>query len=509
MTITAQTSKTGPYNGSGTTTVFSYTFEVQDETHLVVTLADAAGGETVQVLNTDYTVSGVGNAGGGQITMTTAPASGYTLTISRDVPITQEVDLENRRSVAPEVLEDAYDKLTQIAQDFSEQLGRAIRVSVSSSEPAELSAADRAGRFLAFDASGNPIAASTMPDTVAVSAFMETVLDDTTASAARTTLGAAGTGVSNTFTDDQSLSGSGHITLTVESSGATHDPTVAWKNDNGGVSEWTARLDKSDSDKFQLRHNNTDRLTVTTGGNVGIGTANPAYDLDVRSDGDTTLRVKANSSGAGNDDDAFLRLDAAETGESGIQFYLAGVDEGYGIDAFFSGNQLNYNVPAGATHDFQVGGTVVGQVDSWGVQVTGNVTATSFGTFGGLSPYTDNTYSAGLPLKRWTEVYAVNGTINTSDIRQKQDIEELNEAELRVAMKAKTLLRKYRWKDSVKDKGEDARIHIGIMAQDLIKAFEDEGLDAFSYAMIVGNEEEGYGVRYHELLAFILSVIQL
>jgi len=26
MTITAQTSKTGPYNGNGTTTVFSYTW---------------------------------------------------------------------------------------------------------------------------------------------------------------------------------------------------------------------------------------------------------------------------------------------------------------------------------------------------------------------------------------------------------------------------------------------------------------------------------------------------
>ena len=50
MTITAQTSKTGPYSGNGTTTVFSYTFEVQDEGDLVVTLRaawrrDGAGAE--------------------------------------------------------------------------------------------------------------------------------------------------------------------------------------------------------------------------------------------------------------------------------------------------------------------------------------------------------------------------------------------------------------------------------------------------------------------------------
>jgi hypothetical protein len=160
MTITAQTSKTGPYNGNGTTTVFSYTFEVQDEAHLVVTLADAAGVETVQVLNTQYTVSGVGNANGGQITMLIAPPVGVTLTISRDIPITQEVDLENRRSVAPEVLEDAYDKLTQIAQDLSEQVGRAIKTGISTASPADLPPSDRAGKFLAFDAAGNPTYAS-------------------------------------------------------------------------------------------------------------------------------------------------------------------------------------------------------------------------------------------------------------------------------------------------------------------------------------------------------------
>jgi hypothetical protein len=157
MTITAQTSKTGPYSGNGTTTVFSYTFEVQDEAHLVVTLADAAGVETVQVLNTDYTVSGVGNANGGQITMTTAPASTYTLTISRNVPITQEVDLENRRSVAPEVLEDAYDKLTQIAQDLSEQVGRAIKISVTEGGTPTLTLEGdvQPNTFLGFDAAGN------------------------------------------------------------------------------------------------------------------------------------------------------------------------------------------------------------------------------------------------------------------------------------------------------------------------------------------------------------------
>jgi hypothetical protein len=221
---------------------------------------------------------------------------------------------------------------------------------------------------------------------------------------------------------------------------------------------------------------------------VGIGTSSPVYTVDIQDTGDTVLRVKSNSSGAGNDDDAFLRLDAAETGETGIQFYQAGVDIGYGIDAFYTGGQMNFNVPAGSTFDFQINATLITRFDSTGIL-----------------PGSDNTYDLGGASSRWDDIYATNGTIQTSDIRQKQDIEELNEAERLVAMKAKTLLRKYRWKDAVEEKGEDARIHIGIMAQDLIKAFEDEGLDAFNYAMIVGSEEDGYGVRYHELLAFIIA----
>lgn len=131
MTITAQTSKTGPYSGNGTTTVFSYTFEVQDETHLVVTVLAADGiTESVEVLNTDYTVTGVGNPSGGTIIMGTAPTTGQKLTITRNVTLDQEVDLQNRGAVNPETLEESLDKLTQIAQDQQEQLDRALKVDV-------------------------------------------------------------------------------------------------------------------------------------------------------------------------------------------------------------------------------------------------------------------------------------------------------------------------------------------------------------------------------------------
>lgn len=133
MTISSQDARTGPYNGNGSTTSFAYDFKVIDEDHLVVTLKNSSNVETVQTITTHYTVTGVGNSGGGTVEMVTAPASGETLTISRAVPLTQEVDLVNRGGVQPEVLETAYDKLTQALQDQAELFARIPRFPVSSS----------------------------------------------------------------------------------------------------------------------------------------------------------------------------------------------------------------------------------------------------------------------------------------------------------------------------------------------------------------------------------------
>lgn len=101
-------------------------------------------------------------------------------------------------------------------------------------------------------------------------------------------------------------------------------------------------------------------------------------------------------------------------------------------------------------------------------------------------------------------------------LTKKQDIETLSEAEQRVAVSAKALLRKFRWKDAVEERGDDARIHFGIIAQNLKAAFEAEGLDAGRYAMFIhttwtdektGEKRDRMGIRYSELLAFIIAAI--
>ena len=127
----------------------------------------------------------------------------------------------------------------------------------------------------------------------------------------------------------------------------------------------------------------------------------------------------------------------------------------------------------------------------------------------------DNLVDLGRLSARFDDIYATNGTIQTSDQNEKQDIEELTEAETRVAVACKGLLRKFRWKSSVEENDDEARTHFGIIAQDLQAAFAAEGLDAGDYAMFIssswedelGREQTRLGVRYSELLAFIIGGI--
>jgi hypothetical protein len=128
--------------------------------------------------------------------------------------------------------------------------------------------------------------------------------------------------------------------------------------------------------------------------------------------------------------------------------------------------------------------------------------------------HNDNTISLGSASKTFKDIYATDTTINTSDRNKKQDITALSDAETNVAIACKGLLRKYKWKQSVVEKGGDARWHFGIIAQELEKAFADQGLDASDYGVFIKQEietdgvtETHYAVRYNELLAFIIAAI--
>lgn len=191
MTISSTVSR-NDYIGNGAASVYSYTFRILDEADLLVTTRDTLGNSSTLVLGVDYTVTGANNPSGGSITLLAGNlATGIELAIRRVVPLTQETDIRNQGDFLPEVHEDQFDRHVMADQQQQDEIDRSVKlpeVEAGSAAATTLpSVADRSSKFLAFDASGNPIA-SDGPGGVPVSSFMETVVDDTTGSAALTTL---------------------------------------------------------------------------------------------------------------------------------------------------------------------------------------------------------------------------------------------------------------------------------------------------------------------------------
>ena len=159
MTISTTTIKNS-YSGNGSTSVFNYTFKITDEDHIQVIIRSASGTETTKTKTTHYTVSGVNNSGGGQVTFTSGniPTNTETVLLRRNTPKTQGLDLIENDPMPAENIETAYDKLTAITQELQEELNRTIKVSKTSTiTNPELTAdaSQRAGKLLGFDSNGD------------------------------------------------------------------------------------------------------------------------------------------------------------------------------------------------------------------------------------------------------------------------------------------------------------------------------------------------------------------
>lgn len=94
-------------------------FAFQDASWLRVYVTTAAGASTLLTSGTDYTVTGAANpAGGNVLTVAAYPASSK-ITIARQTPTTQLLDLEYNDRLPAQLVEDALDKLTFAVQELA------------------------------------------------------------------------------------------------------------------------------------------------------------------------------------------------------------------------------------------------------------------------------------------------------------------------------------------------------------------------------------------------------
>jgi len=316
--------------------------------------------------------------------------------------------------------------------------------------------------------------------------------------------GRVGIGTSSPAEDLDINAANATLRLDAASNSQFGNPTLQFLT-NAGNNDYINFGDIDDADVGQIGYvhsadymlfqtNASERMRIDSSGNLLVNqTATGDYTTTVGS----SFRASGFSTHTA-DENAALLLNRL-TSDGDIAIFRKDNSTVGSIGSYFT-NSVRYLYIAGASP----------QECGIGFYANGIYPSTATGSFA------DNSKDLGVSSIRWDDIYATNGTINTSDQNEKQDIAELTDAEQRVAVAAKGLLRKFRWRDAVEEKGDEARTHFGIIAQDLQAAFEAEGLDAGDYAMFIhstwtdeetGEERSRMGVRYSELLAFIIAAI--
>lgn len=182
MTLSA-TPAVDRYTADGSQTVFDYNFKILDASHLRVFFGDSVQGS-------GFTVAGVNNDTGGTVTFDTAPTSGVIVTLRQEVPLDQPSALPNQGPFPSQTVETQIaDRIVMQNKQQQEELDRAVKVAVSSTLT-ELDLTPAPGQFVAWNQDGDALIGSdATPNTVPVSTFGATLVDDVDASAALTTLG--------------------------------------------------------------------------------------------------------------------------------------------------------------------------------------------------------------------------------------------------------------------------------------------------------------------------------
>jgi hypothetical protein len=265
-----------------------------------------------------------------------------------------------------------------------------------------------------------------------------------------------------------------------------------------------------------------DVMTMRANGNVGIGTTAPADKLVVAGkiaggsfSGNHYNTLDLSSDNGGNAAVTF-NLDTTSTpstlliGKQSVvgtgDTFLQGLPSASGYGIFETWGGLGTVLATGNATPiiFRPNRSEVMRVTSNGnVGIGITVPTTKLQVAGEISPSIDNTYSLGDATLRYTAVYAVNGTVQTSDARQKQNIQD---SDLGLDFINKLRPVSYNWIS-----GPDDNLHYGLIAQEAEKAILDSHKnDLGQNTPIVDRDEKSdrYGLRYSEFISPLIKAVQ-
>ena len=387
MTISTTIIKVS-YSGDGTQTVFPYTFKINAEADIQVIIRASNGTETVKTLTTHYSVSGVGSASGGNVTMVTAPSATETIVIRRDTTQTQTVDLVENDPFTAETVEGAFDKSVAIVQELQEEVDRSIKLSrtntITSTE-FTVDAATRANKILAFDANGE----------IAVTQELGTYTGNWAASTSYSARDIVkDTTTNNIFIANTAHTSSGSLPLTtntdsakwdllVDAASTTASASAAATSATNSANSATASANSASAAALSESNAATSESNATTSAsnastsatnasNSATAAANSASAAEAYADNfdDTYLGAKASNPSVDNDgdplDDGALYFD---TTNNVMKVYDLGTTTWYQLTPTVS-NQTNINIVSGISSEVQ---TVAG--DSTDIQTVASDSA--------------------------------------------------------------------------------------------------------------------------------------
>jgi len=342
---------------------------------------------------------------------------------------------------------------------------------------------------------------------------------------------------SSFFSDANQLvvgSGSGSQGITI-SSGTSENSQVFFADGTSGDAAYRGivrYLHSSDAMAFYTSGAN-ERMRIDSSGDVGIGTSSPGHPLHVSGNGFGTIAKFSADDGANNprlliygSSDGMHIQRTSGSGAANLMSEVGG-GEGGGTEAmridssgdlFVSktsqnvatdGHELradgvtvhtangacplflNRRSSDGAIVTLMKAGTTVGSINSRAGEFIAIGYSDTYLEFNAgsnqINPSTgsagrDNVIDLGSSSARFDDIFATNGTINTSDQNEKQDIVSLTDAEITAAKAISKLFKTFKWNDKVEAKGDAARTHAGVIAQEVQQAMTDAGLDATKYA---------------------------
>lgn len=188
--VSSEISRTD-FVGTGLLAAYSTSFPVKATSEVRVFTQDASGEDVELSLGVNYSAA-LSTTGLCTVTLTAGNlTNGYKLSLQRGIPLTQTYNAATSGLNAAS-LNTALDQIVMRLQRVESETKRSIKIPYLEAggdtvTKLDAPAATRANQAVVFDASGNAMVGGTVG--VSASAFAQTLLDDTTATEARTTLG--------------------------------------------------------------------------------------------------------------------------------------------------------------------------------------------------------------------------------------------------------------------------------------------------------------------------------